>query len=129
MLFVECPFCHQQVFRFWYSFHEARHTALLADGQMTDHMTMAPSQRYEGPLDGVPQVYYHPRCGEATGMPEEIIRSYLVNPFLYSSSTFCSGCNDYVPEEEVFWTETGQSLSDYKRELQEAHEARHGRRP
>jgi hypothetical protein len=40
-------------------------------------------------------------------MPEEIIRSYLANPFLYGGGSFCWGCNDYVQEAELFWTETG----------------------
>ena len=121
MLFIGCPFCHQQIFRLWYSFHTARHTALLDDGQMTDHITVAEHERYLGPLDGVPQVYYHPLCEEETGMPEEIIRSYLANPFLYNDTTFCTGCNDYVLESEVFWTETGQSLAEYKEQLQQAY--------
>jgi hypothetical protein len=34
MFFVECPFCHQQVFRLWYSLHEAKHTKWLEDRQM-----------------------------------------------------------------------------------------------
>ncbi len=128
MFFVECPFCHQKIFRLWYPFHQAGHTARLNDGQMTDHVTVAPQQQYAGPLDGVPQVYYHPRCGQATGMPEEIIRSYLVNPFLYADgTTFCCGCTDYVSENEVFWTETGQNLGEYTRQLQQAHAARQGR--
>ena len=129
MLFIECPFCHQRVFRWWYPFHEARHTKLLDDGQMTDHMTVAEQERYQGSLDGVPQVYYHSVCGEETGMPEEIIRSYLANPFLYNDRTFCTGCNDYVHESEVFWTETGQSLAEYKDQLQQAYLERHGHPP
>jgi hypothetical protein len=77
----------------------------------------------------VPQVYYHPLCGEATGMPEEIIRSYLANPFLYNDTTFCTGCNDYVHESEVFWTETEQNLAEYKQQLQQAYLQRHDRPP
>jgi len=129
MLFIECPFCHKQVFRLWYSFHRARHTALLDDGQMTDHITVAEHERYVGSLEGVPQVYYHPACGEETGMPEEIIRSYLANPFLYNDCTFCTGCNDYVPAAEVFWIETGQSLDEYTLQLQRAYLQRHGQPP
>ena len=129
MLFIECPFCHQQVFRFWYPFHRAKHTSLLDDGQMTDHITVAEHERYMGSLDGVPQVYCHSVCGEETGMPEEIIRSYLANPFLYNDTTFCTGCNDYVPESECFWTETGQNLAEHKQQLQQAYLQRHGRPP
>ena len=129
MLFIECPFCHEQVFRLWYPFHRARHMALLDDGQMSDHITLAEHERYLGSLEGVPQVYIHPACGEETGMPEEIIRSYLANPFLYNDTTFCTGCGDYVLAAEVFWTETGQSLEEYTHELQQAYLQRYGQPP
>jgi hypothetical protein len=129
MFFIECPFCHQQIFRLWYPSHKARHMALMADGQMTDHITVAEHERYMGSLDGVPQVYYHPLCDGSTGMPEEIIRSYLANPFLYNDTTFCTGCNDYVPEAECFWTETGQNLGEYKLQLQQAYLQRYGQPP
>jgi hypothetical protein len=129
MLFVRCPFCHKLVFRFWYASHEAKHTARLPDGQMKDHVTVHPKGRYPGSLRGVPQAYLHPRCGVVTRMPEEIIRSYLVNPFLYGGGSFCCGCNDYVPEEELFWHETGQSLAEYNRGLKEDYIRRHGEPP
>ena len=102
MFFVECPFCHQQIFRLWYPFHQARHTSLMDDGQMTDHITVAEHERYTGSLEGVPQVYYHPQCGGTTGMPEEIIRSYLANPFLYGDCTFCTGCNQLRARSRMF---------------------------
>jgi hypothetical protein len=54
-------------------------------------------------------------------MPEEIIRSYLANPFLYNDTTLCTGCGDYVPVSEVFWVETGQSLAEYNQALQQAY--------
>jgi hypothetical protein len=101
----------------------------LPDGQMTDHITVHPKGQYQGSLEGVPRGYRHPRCEVVTGMPEEIIRSYLVNPFLYSGGSFCCGCNDYVPEEELFWDETGQCLADYFRELQEEYLRVHGEPP
>lgn len=121
MLFVNCPFCHKRVLRPFYPWHEARHTKLQADGQMTDHITLDPKARYKGSLEDVPSSYEHPECVTETGMPEEIIRSYLANPFLYSENSFCCGCGDYVPMTELFWVETGQSLEDYFRELQEEH--------
>lgn len=62
-------------------------------------------------------------------MPEEIIRSYLVNPFLYNDRTFCCGCNDYVPLAEVYWTETEQNLLEYNEQLKQAYLKRHGRPP
>jgi hypothetical protein len=59
-------------------------------------------------------------------MPEEIIRSYLVNPFLYSGGSFCCGCNDYLPYEQLFWVKTGQRLADYFRDLQAEYLRVHG---
>ena len=63
---------------------------------MNDHVTNAPDERYRGSLDGVPRTYRHSRCGGGTGMPEEIIRSYLANPLLYNDRSFCCRCGDYV---------------------------------
>ena len=129
MLFISCPFCHKQVFRPFYPRHKAKHRAPLADGQMTDHMTVHPTGRYKTSLKGIPQAYRHPKCGVMTQMPEEIIRSYLINPFLYGGGSFCCGCNGYVPETELFWIETGQCMADYNRELQEEYVRVHGGPP
>src|SRR5262245_33603570 len=126
MFFIRCPFCHRLVFRLWYARHEAKHTELLPDGQMTEHITLPPKARFQGSLDDIPREYRHSRCGGGTGMPEEIIRSYLANPFLYSTASFCCDCEDYVPIEELFWVETGQSLADYFKELQDNHRRMHG---
>jgi hypothetical protein len=62
-------------------------------------------------------------------MPEEIVRSYLVNPFLYNSRTFCCGCNNYVESRELIWRETGESLEAYRKNLQEAYVKKHGGPP
>ena len=37
--------------------------------------------------------------------------------------------NDYVPQEELFWHETGQCLAEYNRELQEGYLRVHGEPP
>jgi len=111
--FVECPFCHKSVFRWFYSWHQSGHTALREDGQMNEHVTLAPEQRYEGSLDGVPQAYRHAKCGVTTGMPEEIIRSYLVNPLTYNDSSFCCGCGTYVISSDLNWIETGEAVMSY----------------
>lgn len=118
-MFIRCPFCHRRVFFLFYSWHESKHTKLLPDGQMTDHITLPPTAQFQGSLAGVPRAYLHERCGAVTGMPEEIIRSYLGDPFLYSGGSFCCGCGDYMPYAELFWHETGQCLADYFRQLQE----------
>ena len=53
-------------------------------------------------------------------MPEEIIRSYLVDPFLYNETSFCTGCGTYVPTAELFWQETNESLkaASYRRKAE-----------
>lgn len=119
--FIECPFCHRSVFRWFYSWHESGHTKRLDDGQMNEHITLAPEKRYEGSLDGVPQVYHHAECGVSTGMPDEIIRTYLVNPLTYNDTSFCCGCGDYVDTSELTWTETGESLLSYTSKLRRAY--------
>lgn len=111
--FVECPFCHKSVFRWFYSWHESKHTARQPDGQMNEHVTLAPENRYEGSLDEIPQTYRHEACGVATGMPEDIIRSYLVNPLTYNDSSFCCGCGDYIISSQLIWTETGETVMSY----------------
>ena len=120
-LFLECPFCHQSVFRLFMGWHMKKHTSLQSDGQMTDHVTTREQERFKGSLHDVPQVYVHSVCGGATGMPEEIIRSYLANPFLYSHKTFCTGCNDYVHMGECTWQETGEQVLTYRRNLMKQH--------
>jgi hypothetical protein len=99
--FIECPFCHKSVFRWFYGWHESGHTERRADGQMNEHVTLEPQKRFEGSLKGVPQAYRHSKCGGVTGMPEEIIRTYLVNPLTYNDSTFCCGCGDYIISSEL----------------------------
>jgi len=96
---------------------------------MTDHITVHPESRYQEALNLVPQDYIHPRCGVVTRMPEKIIRSYLVNPFLYNEYTFCCGCNDYINQQELYWNKTGQCLINYFQELQEEYIRSHGNPP
>jgi hypothetical protein len=116
-MLVTCEFCHRKVLRALYPRHERGHTALRADGQMTEHKTLRPQRRFPGSLEGVPQAYLHPACGQVTVMPEEIVRSYLVDAALYSDWTFCVGCGDYVPHGDVTWVGTGQMLSEYFQQL------------
>lgn len=113
-----CPYCHEHIPAREFARHVADHETLRDDGQQTDHVTLPPEERAEGDLSDVPRVYHHARCGVQTVMPEEIVRSYLVNPFLYNGGTFCCGCNGYVTMAEVRWVETGQRLSDYFDDLQ-----------
>lgn len=112
-MFIRCNFCHKLVLKWFYTSHKARHTKRRPDGQMTEHITRAPTDRFTGSLDDEPQSYRHERCGVVTGMPEEIIRSYLVDPLMYSDQSFCCGCGDYIDSAYLFWIETGESVQDY----------------
>lgn len=124
-----CPYCHQSVAAHLYRAHVADHTRLLEDGQMADHVTLAPEHRFQGELQAVPQWYRHDRCGAVTGMPEEIIRSYLADPFLYSDYTFCTGCGKYPHASEFHWVDTGENLLEYNRRLRVEHIQRNGLNP
>jgi hypothetical protein len=112
-----CPFCHQDVPVAVFNAHVAEHTKLREDGQMTDHVTKAPEDQFQGDLADVPRWYRHDKCGAVTGMPEEIIRSYLADPFLYSDYTFCTGCGNYPHQSEFHWVESGENLQSYNRRL------------
>ncbi len=112
-MFIRCPYCHRWVFRWFYAAHEKKHTRLRSDGQMAEHVTAPPEERYTGSLDAVPQGYRHAACGVVTQMPEDIIRTYLVNPMAYSDGSFCCGCGAYVDSSELVWQETGEKVMDY----------------
>ena len=115
-----CPFCHAWMSSNIFDEHLASHTRLLLDGQQKDHVTAPPEGRFAGDIAREPKWYVHPRCGGVTGMPEEIIRSYLADPFLYNETSFCTGCGTYVPTAELFWQETNESLqaAGYRRKAE-----------
>ncbi len=46
MLFIQCPYCHQRVLRFFYSGHKAKHQELRPDGQQNEYVTLHPTGRY-----------------------------------------------------------------------------------
>ena len=116
-----CPYCHEMVDRETFARHVAKHERLREDGQQGEYATLPEGEREGGDLDGVPTVYVHKKCREATGMPEEIVRSYLKNPWLYSAdATFCCGCGKHVPFRDCKWEETGENLQDYMDDLRAA---------
>ncbi|MBY0232388.1 MAG: hypothetical protein K2W96_24180 [Gemmataceae bacterium] len=118
MAAVRCPYCHEMVEERAFPAHEAAHRKAKPDGQQTDYVTLPPDQRAGGDLATAPRVYVHKKCGVGTRMPEEIVRSYLVNPYLYNADeTFCCGCNRHVPFRECVWTETGEDLQSYTDKL------------
>lgn len=109
-----CPYCHEQVESSQFAAHCAQHEMLKADGQQEDYVTLPPEQRTAASLENEPQVYQHLKCGGATQMPEEIVRSYLVNPYLYlADKTFCTGCGTHVPNSECIWIDTGEDLQTH----------------
>ncbi len=118
---VRCPYCHEFIDETALAAHEAEHRKTRPDGQQTEYATLPEEERAEGDLAGVPKVYVHRKCGVATGMPEEIIRSYLKNPYMYSAdATFCCGCGKHVPFSECNWTVTGEDLQSYTDKLRAA---------
>ena len=111
MAAIRCPYCHELIDSAAYPAHEGEHLRLRPDGQQSEYVTLPPEERIEGSLEGVPQVYRHNQCGSLTVMPEEIVRSYLKNPYLYlADRTFCCGCGKHVPLRECVWVETGEDL-------------------
>src|SRR4051794_10914481 len=120
-----CPYCHKHIASADYPAHEAKHRAPRSDGQQSEYATLPLEKRHDGPLAGVPTIYEHQSCGVATRMPEEIVRSYLKNPYLYSAdATFCCGCQKHVPFGECTWVDTGEDLQTYMDKLREANPQR-----
>lgn len=112
-----CPDCHQYISEDQFQNHRASHDGYAEDGQQNLYSTLPPEDRIQGPLKGVPKIYHHNACGVKTGMPEDIIRTYLVNPWFYGNSSFCCGCEKHIGIRELYWVETKQSLHDCNREL------------
>jgi hypothetical protein len=111
---MRCPYCHEEVRATDYAAHELQHRKLRDDGQQSDYMTLPPEDRVMGFLDGVPRVYMHTKCKSLTEMPDDIVRSYLRNPYLHlADRTFCCGCSRHVPWRQCIWVETGEDLQTY----------------
>jgi len=118
---IRCPYCHEYIPKAEFRRHEAEHLKARPDGQQSEYATLPPEELEEGDLTGVPKVYLHRKCGAATGMPEEIIRSYLVNPYMYmADQTFCCGCGKHVPFRDCVWVETKEDLQSYMDKLRAA---------
>lgn len=118
---IRCPYCHEYIDEAAFGAHEAGHLEARPDGQQSEYVTLPEEARAAGDLSGVPQVYVHRKCGVGTKMPEEIVRSYLQNPYLYSADeTFCCGCGTHVPFRECVWVETKEDLQTYMEKLRSA---------
>ena len=105
-----CDFCHEYIHKDQFWEHRKLHQGTEADGQNSSYMTLPPEERYQGSLAGIPTTYFHAKCGTATTMPEEIVRTYLINPYFYSYSTFCGGCEKHIRHKELVWVETKEPL-------------------
>jgi tetratricopeptide (TPR) repeat protein len=111
---TRCPYCHEYIASELLAAHIAQHRSRLPDGQQQDYLTLPPEDRADGDLTGIPVAYIHKSCGVGTRMPDEIVRSYLNNPYLYlADTTFCVGCGKHVPNAECHWSETGENLQKY----------------
>lgn len=120
-MFHRCPYCHRRILSWKYEAHVEEHTRLRDDGQMNEHVTAPPEDRFAGSLDDVPQHYRHLKCGEVTKMPEDIVRTYLADPLTYGDGTFCAGCSCYVDIVECVWAETGENLLAYRAQARMAY--------
>ena len=122
MATTRCDYCHEEIPNSEYKAHVRAHQKRRADGQQTDYATLPASERSGAvnAFESAPQVYVHTKCGVATQMPDEIIQTYLQDPWYYASDeTFCCGCQDHVPNSECVWEETNQNVQAYMDDLRE----------
>lgn len=87
--------------------------AKRADGQHVDHWTMCPTEIIEaGFKRPIRLKYQHTVCGVVTSMPRQIAETYAANPRYYGS-TYCCGCNKYLPvgeSGEFVWDGTNERV-------------------
>lgn len=114
---IRCEYCHIWIDPYEHKAHIQEHLRLRPDGQQNEYVTLPPEEWYQGTIEEAPKVYRHLRCGCCTGMPVEIIRTYLKDPFAYSDFTYCSGCQTHVPCREFVWVETGENMQAYNNRL------------
>ncbi len=114
-----CDWCHEYIAIAEFDAHYDSHRGKREDGQLNTYPSLPPEERWKGDLSTVPQDYVHPDCGAVTGMPEDIIRTYLVNPYFYGYSSFCCGCGTHISGKKLKWVDTGETLYDYTKRLQQ----------
>ena len=117
-----CDFCHQHIPRSQMAAHLETHAKLQPDGQYTDYATLPSAERAsEAEFQNAPIWYTHVKCGQSTGMPEDVTRTYLANPWFYHADrTYCGGCEDHVPFRECVWDDTGENMQTYMNRLRAA---------
>ena len=68
--------------------------------------------------DVIPRAYVHEKCGTSTRVSDDIVETYLADPYFYSDgTTICAECGE-VPDKDCRWEETGQPVDEYMRQLQ-----------
>ena len=73
-------------------------------------------ENYQPPRDSNTRAYRHDACGGQTIVSgDEYV--LLECPFRPVESTFCCGCDEFVPLDTVSWSDSGQSIAAYRREV------------
>src|SRR5438093_4340016 len=65
-----------------------------------------------------PRVYKHKKCGAKVRMSDDVVLTYLDDPFYYNEFTHCPRCGGDVPRSQCVWVETGQRMDEYFEDLQ-----------
>jgi hypothetical protein len=61
--------------------------------------------------------YRHNHCGGVTTVDDDDF-SRLANPFAFvMGSTFCAECEQDVSLEDLYWTDTEESIADFRRRV------------
>lgn len=129
-MFTRCPLCQQDVPNWEYQNHLGQHGP-QATARLPVQMMPAPAGTSNA-APGVPNIpgyhplpvqvgparhYYHPQCGGTTAMPPHAIHQMSADPFAFGDKVACTGCGKQVAEGEIFWSDSGQSLADFRQEL------------
>lgn len=125
-MFTRCPLCQLEVPNWEYQNHLGQHGPQAA-ARLPVQMMPAPAA-----APGVPNIpgyqpmpvqagpvrqYYHPQCGGSTAMPPHTMHQMSADPFAFGDKVGCAHCGKQVAEAEIFWSDSGQSLADYRQEL------------
>jgi hypothetical protein len=132
-MFTRCPLCQQDVPNWEYQNHLGQHGPQAA-ARLPVQMMPAPPAAGPSVAPGVPNIpgyqpmpmhvqagpvrhYYHPQCGGSTAMPPHAMHQMSADPFAFGDKVTCAHCGKQVAEAEIFWSDSGQSLADYRQEL------------
>ena len=111
---VFCDWCHQDIPKAQYDAHVQQHLAQRSDGQHNEYATLPPAHRNTAAAQRAPTNYRHRKCQTVTVMPDEIVATYLENPWFYlADKTFCCGCGTHVKNRECTWEATNENLQVY----------------